>query len=320
MDLHARLAVLRQDLERLLILRDPDQVQDWQPSETVRVVYVHLLDRILDGVDEYRRAEKRQVLRDGQVQIDVSDSALAFYRNELEPRIPILKQAYKTIDPGGSELYLLLDGLSTRGGPGSRIRDTFEEGIQQIYNLIDRNPDQDFGFLPDTASEFLDSKLVSFDPDAWLDRAGHLAPVRTERNNVLLPVHVRFRLEEAFRAYVFGCWLSVLTLARAILEYSILDNLYKFGIDDHWPQDRDGKRRAKKLEHLIDDVGLYLPDLVERMDRLRTYGNEYLHPKSSRISKESLFQREKAAKHALETITSVTEVLYRTPKHTSTHQ
>lgn len=311
MDRHARLALLRQDFERLLALRDPARVDGWQPTDDQRLVYAQLLDHVLNGIDEYRSAEKRQILQEGNVQVDVSDSAFIFYRDQLEPRIPALKQAYNTIDPDGAELYRLFEGIGAPSGAGGGIKRTFEEALQQVYRLIDRNPDRDFGLLPDTAYEFLDSKLINFDPDSWLDRVGELAPVRTERKNVLLPVHVRLRLEELFRAYIFGCWLSVLTLARAVLEYAILDNLHKFEIDQYWPPDRDGKRREKKLEYLIDDVGGYLPQLVEPMDRLRTYGNEYLHPKASKSSKETLFHREKAAKDALETITAVTEALYR---------
>lgn len=265
-------------------------------------------------VNAHRSAEKREILKEGTVQIDISDSASAFFPDELEPRVPALKEAYDTIDPDGAELYRLLEGIGAPGGAGGRIRSTFDEGVQQIYNLIDRNPDMDFGFLPDTAYEVLDSKLIAFEPDSWLDRVGHLAPIRTERRNVLLPVHARMRLEELFRAYVFGCWLSVFALARAVLEYAILDNLHKFSIDRFWPPDRDGKKREKKLEHLIDDVGNYLTPLLEPMGRLRNYGNEYLHPNSSRTSKATLFQREKAAKDALETIVFVTESLYRATK------
>ncbi len=248
------------------------------------------------------------------MQTDVSDSALMFFHNELEPRIPALKKAYDIIDPDGAELYRLLEGIWAPGGANGRIKATFDEALQQVYNLIDRNPDQDFGFLPDTAYEVLDSKLIAFEPDSWLDRAGQLAPIRTERKNALLPVHVRFRLEELFRSYVFGCWLSVFALARALLEYAILDNLHKFGVDRSWPPDKDGKKREKKLEHLIDDIGAYLPQLKEPMSKLRTYGNEYLHPKPSKSSREGLFQREKAAKDALETVISVTESLYRSAK------
>jgi hypothetical protein len=200
------------------------------------------------------------------------------------------------------------------GGAKGRVKATFDEGLQQIYNLIERNPDQEFGFLPDAAYEVFDSKLIAFEPDLWLDRVAELAPIRTERKNALLPVHVRFRLEELFRSYVFGCWLSVFALARALLEYVILDNLHKFDIDRFWPPDREGRRREKKLEHLVDDIGSHLPQLKAAMSNLRDYGNKYLHPKPTKLSKESLFQRETAAKDALETVILVTEALYRAAK------
>ena len=314
MDRHARLAVLRQDFELLLKARDPAQLKDWQPTDDQRMAYAQLLDRVLNAIDAHRTAEKREILREGTVQTDTSDSASAFFRDELEPRIPALKAAYATIDPGGAELYQLLEGIGAPGGAGGRLKATFDEALQQVYNLIDRNPDQDFGLLPDTAYEILDSKLIAFEPDSWLDRAGQLAPIRTERKNALLPVHVRFRLEELFRSYVFGCWLSVFALARALLEYAILDNLHKFEIDRCWPPDKDKKRKEKTLEHLVNDIAGYLPQLKDPMSKLRTYGNDYMHPKPSRTSKESLFQREKAAKDALETVISVIESLYRAAK------
>ena len=221
MDRHAQIALLRQDFDRLCGLREPEKIQEWQPSEEQRLVYAHLLDSILNRIDEYRSAEKRQLLREGQVQVDVSDSAFKFFHDQLEPRIPALKKAYDTIDPGGAELYRLLEGIGAPGGANGRLRATFDEALQQVYNLIDRNPDQDFGLLPDTAYEVLDSKLIAFEPDSWLDRAGELAPIRTERKNALLPVHVRFRLEELFRAYVFGCWLSVFRSVSMTLRHRV---------------------------------------------------------------------------------------------------
>lgn len=314
MDRHARLAVLRQDFERLFKLCDPAQVSDWRPTDGQRLSYAQLLDRVLNAIDAHRAAERREILREGIVQADTSDSAFAFFRDELEPKILALKAAYATVDPNGWELYQFFEGIGAPASAGGRLRATFDVALQQVYDLIDQNPDRDFELFPDTACEILDSKLIAFEPDSWLNRAGHLAPIRTERRNALLPVHVRFRLEELFRSYVFGCWLSVFALARALLGYAILDNLHKFNIDRYWPSDREGKKTEKKLESLIDDIGDHLPQLNEPMNKLRMYGNEYLHPKPSKLSRETLFQRGKAAKDALETVISVTESLYRATK------
>ncbi len=312
MDQNARFALLKQDFEHLLSIHDPISVSGWQPTETQRHAYGQLLERILNSIDIVESFEKRQVLRNGHIQSHVPDTFLTFYCDQVKPRIGLLKQAYKVIDPNGAQLYELLEGFGAPRGAGGRVKATFEEGLQQIYQLMDRNPDLDEGtFLPDTAFEFMDSKLISFDPDTWLDRAGRLTPIRTDRKNILLPVHVRLRVEEIFRAYVFGCWLSVLALSRAVLEYAILDNLHKFDIDRYWSlQDKSGKRREKKLEHLIDEISPFLPSFTQSMDKLRQYGNDYLHPKKSEVSKGALLQREQAAKDALETLIEVTEALY----------
>lgn len=83
--------------------------------------------------------------------------------------------------------------------------------------------------------------------------------MRTHKTNHAFSAHIRPRLEELYRVYVFGCWLSVFGLSRSILEYAIIENLGKFQIDPRWPSDRDGARKEKKLSHLIDEVSEHLP-------------------------------------------------------------
>lgn len=307
----ARLALLRKDMESLLRILEPAQVNQNRPADSQRLVYGQLLAKILNAIDEYKSAEKRHLLLTGHVQVDAADPSFAFYRDQIEPRLNQLKRAYETVDPAGAEFYALLEGIGAPRGAGGRVRQTFDVAIEQLNDLIDRNPDSAFPFLPDTASSILDSKLINFDPDAWLDRVNELEQVRVERKNLLLPVHVRFRLEELFRAYVFGCWLSVLALVRAVLEYATLENAKKFGIDTHWPPSGpNGVRRAKTLEYLIDDLRTHLPEVTDQMSKLRNYGNEYLHPKITQISKETLFKRESAAKDAVRILTPVVEALY----------
>jgi hypothetical protein len=222
-----------------------------------------------------------------------------------------LRTTVDRLDPEGAEVRKLGDeiaALKTGGG----VRSTFESGIQQIWELLERNPDwDDHGFMPDAAYEVIESKLIDFDPDAWLERAEELAPIRTNKIDVLLPMHVRLRIDELYRAYLFGCWLSASALARSVMEYAILDNLHKFGIDPRWPPlDQNPKGKEKKLTHLIEEVGHHLPTLKDSMEALRDYGNEYLHPKKSQVSKEMLMQRQGAARDALTKMVSVVEGLY----------
>ena len=111
--------------------------------------------------------------------------------------------------------------------------------------------------MPDSACDVIDSPLISFDPDTWLDRTRELAPIHTHKKNVLLPSHIRLRVDELNRAYVFGCWFSVLALARAILEYTILDNLYKFNIAPNWPVvGRDPRSRLHIAPCLVDSAAI----------------------------------------------------------------
>jgi hypothetical protein len=74
-----------------------------------------------------------------------------------------------------------------------------------LHMDADRNSDRDLDYRPDTAYEVLDSKLILFEPDAWLQRVN--LPIRTSKRGVDLPLHVRMRLEELYRVYVFGCWV-----------------------------------------------------------------------------------------------------------------
>jgi hypothetical protein len=311
---HARLAVLKQDLESLLTIHDPLVIRDWKPSESQRVAYASLLDRILSAVDSFESLQKQELLDSGGVQTYIPNPLLSFYQEQVQPRVPALKEALRLLDPAAADFQEMMEGVFAPSGARGRLKNTFEVGIEQVEALIERNPDlgYDEQFVPGLATVFLDSKLIGFDPDAWLDRVADLAPIRTDRKNAALPVHVRLRIEEIFRAYVIGCWLSVLALSRAVLEYAILDNVHKFEIEPYWPtKDRHGGPSRKRLEHLVNDVGSCAPHLKEDMDKLRQYGNAYIHPEATKTSKAALlFKREHAAKDAVATLINVVEGLY----------
>lgn len=51
------------------------------------MAYAELLERILNAVDAHRSAEKREILREATVQVDISDSVFIFFRDQLESRI-----------------------------------------------------------------------------------------------------------------------------------------------------------------------------------------------------------------------------------------
>jgi hypothetical protein len=316
MNLNTTLALAKQAFGKLVAIREPKEIQGWNSSPEQRDAYIKFCGHALDGLEELECFEQRQLLAEGHVQSIVPESLLEFVREQMVPQANAIRAALDHLDPDGKLVRDLLSEMGRPGGARGRVRGTFEEGLQQVYALIDRKLEDwgdDHRFMPDTAYEIVDSKLIQFDPDAWLDRVSELLPVRTHKNNHVLPSHVRLRLEELYRVYIFGCWLSVFGLARSILEYSILDNLNKFGIESKWPPDRDGTRKEKKLSHLIDDLSERLPRHGDKMTLLRDYGNEYLHPKKSQVSKESLFRRQEAAKAVVAALVEVVEAIYLAP-------
>jgi hypothetical protein len=316
MDVQAELAIAKQSFESMLSLCEPRLVGAWSPSNEQRTAYVRFAEGALDGISRLEDIERRKLLREGVVQSFVPEPMLRFLREQVKPCVNDIHAALDCLDPEGKLIRELFYDFRPAIGSSSAVRGTFEEGVQQVYQLLERNQDweDDHSFVPDTAIEVLDSKLINFEPDEWLKRAGEVLPIRTSKRDVALPMHLRMRLEELYRAYVFGCWLSVLSLCRSILEYVILDNLHKWKIEQSWPPDRDGKRKEKKLGHLIEEVSVRCPQIAESMGRLRDFGNEYLHPKKSRISKESLFERQPAAKQAMATLVPVIESLYLSSK------
>jgi hypothetical protein len=313
MDYHAELAVIKQAFERLLKMHDPLSGKSWSPKESERVAYIQLAERSLRALGRVRSLERRKLLREGISQVYISDSILNYIRGEIVPREVSLRCTIDGLDPEGAPVRQMLEELEQTPSSLGWVNQTFETGIEQVRELLERNPDwgDDHGYIPDTACEVIDSQLIRFDPDAWLDRSRELTAIHTDRKNFVLPSHVRFRIEELNRAYIFGCWLSVLALTRAILEYAILDNLHKFSIEPSWPAAvRENKGKEKKLSHLIEELATNLPLLSDKLKKLRDYGNEYLHPKNSQVSKEALFQRQSAAQDALKTLIEVVEELY----------
>jgi hypothetical protein len=315
MDPKAQLMLAKQSFDELRTLCEPEDVTSWCPTGGQRTRYAQLCMRVLNGVDRFERLERKGLFLERRLLSLIPATLLTFLREEVKPRAHSIQTALDHLDPEGKELRALFD--EPKKSRQSLIRGTFETGLDQVYDLLERNPDWEWGenhrLVPDQAYEVLDSKLIQFEPDDWVNRLNDLSPIRTDKANLDLPIHVRFRLEEAYRAYVFGLWLSVLGISRAILEYCILDNLHKFKLEAKWAN-REGERRAKTLSHLIEELAEHVPQYRESMTLLRDFGNDYIHPKKSRTSKEMLMQRQSDAKRAIILLYEVVEGIYLTDK------
>jgi len=307
----SELALAKRAFEDLLGLCAPEEVAAWKPSDEQLAAYIRSADRALRGLKRFESLERRQLMTEGSggfVSV-LPESLLRFVREHIRPRETVIRAAVNYLDPGGEELRALKASLfeAPVWSAKRRILGTFEEGLQQIYFVQDQEPNHDYfqSLVPNTAFEVLQSELIQFQPDEWLDRAQHIRPVRSHKENFQLPSQIRLRLEELYRAYIFGLWLSVLALSRAILEYAIDDNLNKFQIEREW---NPGKR--KRLSELIEELERPLSRHKDAMSRIRDSGNDYLHPKKTDVSKALLTQRQATARSILVDLIEVVEALY----------
>ena len=244
------------------------------------------------------------LLESGEVNHSGDPDLLAYYRQKIAPDINLISTIFETLDPSRFALFQLLQDPSGRRTALGHVYGTFVAGIEKMDTLIEDSPEHREHFLVHSAGEILTSPLIRFEPDRWIERTEQLRSVLTQRAD-LLPGQILLRLVEVYRSYVFGNWLSVIVLARSILEYSILDNCSKLEIEPMW-----SNGDPKNLKKLIGDVAKHLPQLKQTMNYLRNKGNETVHPKEIEDSKQWSDVRQEDAKKCVEYLIAIVEELY----------
>ena len=311
MELHVELSQAVAALASLRQRCEPSAAVAWQPTAAERVDYIAKCEQVIAALDRMQIHESRQVFTQGQVQDYVPGPLLHDVREVLVPIEADLWVALGLLDP---ENQLIREFLyAPLAWPsGKKLWATFDQGVEEVRNLIERNPGEGFEdtYFPELADELIESRLIQFDPDAWRERALSLAPVRVGRINLILPGNLRLRLEEIYRTYVFGCWISVISLSRAALEYALLDNANRIGLNTHWPPDRDGRTRNKRLSDLVEEYAALVPSIARDLNNLRELGNSYLHPKADRASRLVLDNRQADASAAIYALGPVLEAIY----------
>jgi len=308
------LALLKQDYAALTAMCEPSAVSAWNPKPEQKARYVELLGRILDRLDAITVEEQNSILTDAATHVSLPNGLADVLRDQIEPNLVPLEAAFRLLDPDNASFYEAFKGIGGPAGGDGAVLETFRVGLEKVDELIESNPDIDFDFMPSAAWRVVFSPLFQFDPDSWLRRTAHLRQIKMAGTNADLPIHVRTRILEMFRVYVLGCWLSVAALARATLEYAILDNLNKLELQESWPNTVGASPKRKKLDDLIKDVSEKLPELADPMDKIRTVGNQYLHPNRTRTSKETLFVQEMAAQECIVALRVAVETLYRSTR------
>lgn len=294
--------------DSLLELQNPDLIQYWEPPSQLRREYIELAETVVYALDALRSVET-QALHDGaDVETRLPQNVIVALRSRVKPRESALWDALNVLDPANQPLRELMVFQSRPAGRGGGVRATFEQGVEQVRQLIERNPDRDFAWLhPDLADSVVSSKLIAFEPDAWLDRISELEPVRTAVEGPSLPMPVRIRLRELFQVYAFGCWFAAISAARATLEYALMENAARYSVTLPAPRRPD---QSPSLYKLIQAFAPHTPDLTAAMQRIRELGDRSLHAAETIGRTPVTMQRGQHAAEAISLLQHVLSSLY----------
>ena len=147
-----------------------------------------------------------------------------------------------------------------------------------------------------------------FNPDDWVDNENELPPIVITREIKQIPKRILERVNEIYRSFIFGNWMSVIALSRCLLEYAIIDRKSFLEIEIYLDKD---KKRIKRLSDLASDVYAKAPFSAwkKNMENIIDAGNKVMHP-SPRGNISKFPPGKKDAKRCVDSITKIIEDLY----------
>jgi hypothetical protein len=233
-----------------------------------------LVPPIINDYDELRNLLRRRV-RDASRLTGLKPAEQRYFAEVIEPRGPVffrisLWSLFNSLDSDGEWLRRELKAAKERVSNPERdsILKAFDTGLARMKNDEDtlRNYDWFDELDIDGALELVESKM--FRPDLWHEHAESIRPVLLGKypavNNQL-----RLRLDDLYKSYILGQYLSGIAMARSVLEYTLATWAKKRRFDDREPH----------LEGLIKLVTDKEPSLSEdRLNIVRLNGNAIMHP------------------------------------------
>ena len=140
-------------------------------------------------------------------------------------------------------------------------------GIQQMRAKIESNPPRDR--VEAAIADILNSAPL-LEIFKWEKNERAHPPIATERDIGEIPAHLRKRMDETHRSFVFGNWTAAIALSRSLLEQAIVGRRAELGIDEG----------VHGLCKLIKAVRKTNSELAARMDEIRLAGNQAMHSQS----------------------------------------
>lgn len=268
--LNSRLAECQQIYRRLEgASTDPSNVELTNIPQDRHRFFATAIYYLLRAIEEVEHLLKVATL-DSALQ-NIAPRPLQFYREELAPN----RERFERL------LAELLDLPEVDLDPKEFHP---ESESNPVWNILVSGLDywemDESGAFSQEALRATDRLLYSafFRPDEWLRNAASLEPILGKAAESKIPGNIRIRLKELYRSFILGNYLAAIALARAILEYSLVDRSTKIGIDP-LSEDPRHPNRTRRLRLLVDDASERQLALQVDMEAILDAGNRTLHQK-----------------------------------------
>lgn len=302
--LNMTLAIARQQFDELLRLVSIDELRDFKLGEKIKR---NRIKELLESLNKALATIEVELRTETDIPVtQIGASHIKFFREYLEPNTTILRRAYWECI-GLRDLFESIDDYQPQHS-NHPVREAIAWGLGRWRDMLDDDELEDWnsrGFAIDSALETV--MLPWFTPDSWRENMTMLRPVLLDRSPQQVPFHVRHRLMEIYRAFMFGLWMSSIALCRSLLEYSLKETAPKWDIE-RTKSDCRGEQVDKSMKDLCNEFSTHFPALSDSLEQVRSDGNRIMHAKKGNVTEYPKILRKEALncirsmRHSLETI------------------
>ena len=265
--------------------------------------YDEYIGELLEGYEKYVRKEAHDRIAE-YVNGNVIDDSVVTGDKKIKKSFGVAVDAINRV----VACHRFIDELCDRSVDVSPRDDNLKIIDEHVRKKLDKRTREKIGYnllwFSDDAPKVPYEQIIEnctkvanrayFKPDEWVKNEDDLSRVVVERRNIAM--HVRFRLDEIFRSYVFGNFMSAIALSRCLLEYSLKESedLLKAHLEKNGTtleeekkvfdvESEDWTEGKIELGKRISIASMAFPELKEDMRLINRYGNEIMHPKKRKI-------------------------------------
>lgn len=274
MDLGQQLAELKSSWDELRRLVPWSDLEAGRIADkTIRDHATSLLRRVFHSIRDIESVMSQSAGSTTPILHGVDASLVRVYIDEIRPRHDKVHKALDLLSYGFT-LMDLIESASSYDRSTDFIRRTLEVSLRRWdEDLEEEDPRRLDVFSFEGAWEMLDAEY--FQPDRWLQNVKALKPIILGSQDAQIPKQVKRRLLQAYRSFIFENWAAAVAMARAILEYAILDRARQFSVDT---RDLERPEWESDLKQLITAMPELYPNMEDEWEYIRRWGNSVMHP------------------------------------------